>query len=157
MHRATLAAATLAVATMLGQAHAWAESARDGIEAADRAFEAAFAKGDAASVAQLYTVDGALLPPGAARVDGRAGIERYWKDAIDAGFKSIALQVEEVTDAGDLAVEVGRWRRAYRHPSSTPRLEHGGQKGVAVDGERLAARVRLRPVDRRRVLVVVLG
>jgi uncharacterized protein (TIGR02246 family) len=109
MRRATLAAATLAVATMLGQAHAWAESARDGIEAADRAFEAAFAKGDAASVAQLYTADGALLPPGAARVDGRAGIERYWKDAIDAGFKSIALQVEEVTDAGDLAVEVGRW------------------------------------------------
>lgn len=81
--------------------------AREDIEAALATFATAFNNGDGAGVAVLYTDDAALLPPGEARVDGRAAIQAYWQGAIDAGLTDIALQAVEVEEDGDMAYEVG--------------------------------------------------
>jgi uncharacterized protein (TIGR02246 family) len=106
MQRIFLGLCALAV---LGSSPAWAQSAKESIEAANAKFAAAFNRGDAGTVASLYTSDAALLPPGAARVDGRPAIERYWKGAIDAGFKNITLEAQEITETLDGSVEIGRF------------------------------------------------
>ena len=109
MHRSVLA---LCAVVILGCGPAWAETAKEGIEAANQRFEAAFNRGDAAAVAELYTSDAALLPPGEARVDGRPAIELYWKGGIDAGLKDLTLEAQEVTETADGAVEFGRFMLA---------------------------------------------
>jgi uncharacterized protein (TIGR02246 family) len=94
-------------ATVLWSGAALAETALEAVSAADRKFEQAFNRGDAAAVAAMYTPDGAVLPPGAPRADGREAIERFWRGAIDAGVGDITLRPEEVAESGDLAYEVG--------------------------------------------------
>lgn len=84
-----------------------AESPRDEIEAALVSFAAAFNKGDAAAVAAHYAEDAAVLPPDSARIDGRLGIETFWKGAIDAGVSDLALKAVEVVPGGDYAFEIG--------------------------------------------------
>ena len=75
-------------------------------------FAAAFNAGDGAGVAALYTDDAALLPPGEARIDGRAAIEAFWQGAIDAGLSDLALQVDEVEEDGAFAYEVSSFSLA---------------------------------------------
>jgi uncharacterized protein (TIGR02246 family) len=70
-------------------------------------FVDAFNAGDAASVAGLYTEDAALLPPGGARVDGRAAIQAFWQGAIDSGMKIDDLHAVEVEARADMAGELG--------------------------------------------------
>ena len=92
---------------VLGSAEAQAESAREAITVAGAKFQEAFNRGDAAAVAQLYTPDGAVLPPDAPRADGREAIQRFWQGMIDAGLRELALQTMEVEEAGNIAYEVG--------------------------------------------------
>ncbi len=82
-------------------------AARTAIEAANKRFMAALAKGDAAALASLYTEDAELFPPGAPPVKGKAGIQQYWKGAIDAGLKHLALTTRTVEAHGDTAHEIG--------------------------------------------------
>jgi len=86
---------------------AWSDEARESIESRNREFAAAFMRGDAEAVAALYTENGQLLPPDAAVVEGRPAIAAFWKGAIDAGMKDLALETAEVESVGDLAYEVG--------------------------------------------------
>ena len=88
-------------------AQALADSPRDEIDAANASFAAAFNKGDAAAAAAFYAEDAAVFPPDAMRIDGRAGIEAYWRGAIDAGVTDVTLKAVEVTEAGDYAFEAG--------------------------------------------------
>lgn len=70
-------------------------------------FVAAFNAGDGASVANLYTEDAALFPPGAERIDGRSAIQTFWQGAIDSGMKIDKLHAVEVDSGGNIAGEVG--------------------------------------------------
>lgn len=88
-------------------AHAFADSPRDEIEAALVTFADAFNKGDAAAVAAHYAEDAAVLPPDSPRIDGRAGIEAFWKGAITAGVSDLSLKAVEVAPGGNYAFEVG--------------------------------------------------
>jgi uncharacterized protein (TIGR02246 family) len=102
--------ATIALAVVLAAsatAQVKAASPRDEIEAALVTFAEAFNKGDSAAVAGHYAEDAAVLPPDAARVDGRANIQTFWKGAIDAGLKDLTLKAVEVHGSGDMAFEVG--------------------------------------------------
>ena len=47
------------------------------------------------------------MPPGAARLNGRAAIQQHWQGILDAGVRDFSLTTLEVEEAGDLAVEVG--------------------------------------------------
>jgi uncharacterized protein (TIGR02246 family) len=91
------------------------EDVRDAIESGNRAFTAAFLRGDAQAVAELYTSDAQVLPPGAGTVAGRTAIAAFWKGAIDAGVKDLVLVTEQVESEGDLAYETGRVRLVSSH------------------------------------------
>ncbi len=80
---------------------------RESIEAVGKTLCERGNAGNAAGVAELYTDDAALMPPGVARLDGRDAIQQYWQGMLDAGVKDISLTTLEVEEAGDSAVEVG--------------------------------------------------
>jgi uncharacterized protein (TIGR02246 family) len=46
----------------------------------NKRFTVAFEEGNAAGLADLYTEDGQLLPPGSAPISGKGGIEAFWKE-----------------------------------------------------------------------------
>ena len=80
---------------------------RESIEAVGRTLCERLNAGNVAGVAELYTEDAVLMPPGAARLDGRDAIQQYWQGLLDAGVGDISVTTQEVEDAGDSAVEVG--------------------------------------------------
>lgn len=102
----------LAVVLALAATTGASAGARQDIEAALETFAAAFNGGDGAAVAAHYTEDAALLPPGEARVDGRAAIAAFWQGLIDGGITDLTLKAVEVEERGDLATEVGAFTLA---------------------------------------------
>jgi ketosteroid isomerase-like protein len=59
------------------------------ITAVDRAFEDAARKGDAETIASLYTSEGIVLPPDAPMIKGRDNVKNVWASVIDGmGLKS---------------------------------------------------------------------
>ncbi|MDH3742192.1 MAG: SgcJ/EcaC family oxidoreductase [Hyphomicrobiales bacterium] len=80
---------------------------RDSIEATIKTLVECLNGGDAAGVAAHYTNDAALLPPDAARIDGREGIQGVWQGLIDAHVRDVAMTTQEVDVFGNVANEVG--------------------------------------------------
>ena len=80
------------------------------IEAANRGFMAAFAKGDAAAIAALYTSGSQVLPPNSDVVNGTEAVREFWQGAMALGLTGARLDTVEVEAAGDTAIEVGRYR-----------------------------------------------
>ena len=68
---------------------------------------AAFAKGDAAAVAAMYTEDAYVLPAGAAMVKGRSAIEALWREDMKqiGDPKITTLDVKPL--GGEAAREIG--------------------------------------------------
>ena len=99
-------------------------TARDSIEATIKSLVESLNGGDAAGVAAHYTDDAALLPPNAARIDGREGIQGVWQGLIDADVRDVALTTQEVDVFGDVANEVGLI-------SATAPSEDGGRVQLA--------------------------
>jgi uncharacterized protein (TIGR02246 family) len=79
------------------------------IQAANERFMRAFAQADAAGLASLYTEDGQLLPPGGAAAHGWQTIRAFWQAVMDSGISAAQLEVAEVEDHGDTAIEVSRY------------------------------------------------
>lgn len=82
---------------------------RKAIEEGDARFSDAVRKGDGAAIAALYTDDATVLPPDSDPVKGRAGIQAFWQGALRMGIKEAVLTTEDVSSAGDLACEIGRF------------------------------------------------
>ncbi len=79
---------------------------RDAIAAGNERFMAAFARQDAAAVAELYTENAKLLPPNSDILEGRAAIQAFWQAVMGMGIASAQLEIQEVDAVGDTAVEV---------------------------------------------------
>lgn len=86
-----------------------ASGVRDAIANANRQFEQKFADGDARGMALLYTIDGAVLPPGAPMQQGTDAIEAFWKMVMNMGIKSAQLETVQLEAEADTALEVGRY------------------------------------------------
>ncbi len=82
---------------------------RSAIVACNTHFMHAFGRGDAAGLANLYTVGGQLLPPHSEVVAGRDAIRTFWQGALDSGLTEATLDTVEVNSTGETAVEVGRY------------------------------------------------
>jgi uncharacterized protein (TIGR02246 family) len=82
-------------------------TARASIEATIKTLLESLNGGDAAGVAAHYTDDAALLPPHAARIDGREEIQGVWQALIDADVRDVTMTTQEVDVFGDVANEVG--------------------------------------------------
>ncbi len=78
-----------------------------GTSATNRQFEEAFARGDAAACAAVYTDDAKILPPDSPVLTGKQAAQALWQSFIDMGVKRVSLQRLELEDMGDRAVEIG--------------------------------------------------
>lgn len=87
-----------------------ADDARSGVDATNRAWEAAVSRGDGAAVAALYTSDGQLLPVQNDFVTGTEAIRAFWQGAFDAGIKGASLETVEFESYGNSAHEVGKYK-----------------------------------------------
>ncbi len=90
-------------------------------------FESTFARGDAADIADWYTDDGMLLPVGSDFVKGKQDIEAFWQEAIDLGIKHIKLDLIEVEQHGDTAIEVSYYTM---RSADDQVIDHG--KGIVI-------------------------
>ena len=73
-------------------------------QAAEDIFAARVNAGDAAGIAKLYTSDAVVMPPGAPRVEGRAGIQRYWAEVVK-GVTDFKLTTIDVRTMGPNAAQ----------------------------------------------------
>jgi uncharacterized protein (TIGR02246 family) len=79
----------------------------DQIKALDSGVADGVNAGDATAVASYYAEDAAILPPGAARMDGREAIQGYWQAGIDGGLSDVSIIGETVEITGDTSITVG--------------------------------------------------
>jgi uncharacterized protein (TIGR02246 family) len=100
----------LASVCLVNAAHAESENVRKAIEAGNRAFVAAFLNRDSTTIANLYTEDAQVIPPGSPVATGRPAIAAFWQSSIESGIKGIALETAAVESVGDLAYETGTVR-----------------------------------------------
>ncbi|HUH11859.1 MAG TPA: DUF4440 domain-containing protein [Longimicrobiales bacterium] len=83
---------------------------RQGIDETNRAAEQSIAAGDVAGfVAQTYTEDAMILPPGGPIISGHGGIEEFWSSAGEQlGLTGVRLETQELVTLGpDAAYEIG--------------------------------------------------
>lgn len=85
------------------------EGTRDAIAAANDRFMEAFGHQDADAIAELYTDDARLLPPGSPAVAGKADIRPFWTNVMGMGIREAKLETETIEADGGLACEVGRF------------------------------------------------
>lgn len=92
-------------------------------------FESTYARGDAAEIADWYTDNGMLLPAGFDFVKGKRDIEAFWYEAINPGIKQIKLDLVEVEQHGDTAIEVSYYTYTMRSAVDQV-IDHG--KGIVI-------------------------
>lgn len=73
------------------------------------AFQEAFNKRDAASLAMVYTEDARLMPFNAPMTTGRAGIQSFWQAGFNRGLSHIEKTPIDVQILGDTAIEMSRY------------------------------------------------
>lgn len=78
------------------------------IERANENFMETYRRGDAAGMAALYTRGGMLLPPNSDFVEGHQQIQGYWKAVMEMGVKDVQLQILEVEQCENTAIELSR-------------------------------------------------
>jgi uncharacterized protein (TIGR02246 family) len=81
--------------------------ARAAIEAANSKFSEAFARGDAKTLAAMYTPEAIAFPPDSEMIRGNEAIGNFWKTTRDSGVQSATLTTVDVGRSGDVAYEVG--------------------------------------------------
>ena len=82
---------------------------RGAIASANEKFMATFSKGDAAGMAALYTESGQILPPNSEIVTGKQALQGFWQALMDMGIKEAKLEIVEIEDHGDTAIEVSKY------------------------------------------------
>jgi uncharacterized protein (TIGR02246 family) len=79
------------------------------IAVVNRMFTDAYARGDAAGVAALYTTDGQILPPNSEMITGHEPIAGFWQFVMGLGIATVRLDSSELAVQGGMAVEIGRY------------------------------------------------
>lgn len=76
-------------------------------------------KRDAAAIAQNYTEDGVLMPPGAPIAEGREAIEKAWSGMMKTPGFELTFEPTTilVSSAGDLAMDRGTYRFSSTGPN----------------------------------------
>ena len=81
---------------------------------------------DAAAIANLYTEDGAVMPPNAPIGKGRAAIKQAWASMLGTPGFSLTFVPEQivVSSSGDMALDRGTYSLAVA-PSGAPKTDTG--------------------------------
>ena len=94
------------------------------IDGANRELARNLENGNAAAIANGYTVDARLLPPNADLLTGRQAVEAFWQGAVDAKM-TLTLVAKKVQEAGDYAIETGEFNSAVPGPGGEPIRDSG--------------------------------
>jgi len=97
----------------------------DELSQMNRDFAKALNNKDAVAAASLYTEDAMELPPNEAPFSGRDKIQKYWKDAIDAGVFNVSVATTSTGSNGDLGYEIGRYELSIKDSTGKVTTEHG--------------------------------
>ena len=81
----------------------------EAITAIDEKFTGYYNGGNTAGMAELYTENGQLLPPGGDIISGREAIQIFWQGVKEMGIKTVRLDTVEAEGFGDTAVEIGKY------------------------------------------------
>jgi len=79
------------------------------IRALSNSFESTFSISDLTKIAEFYTENGMLLPSGFDFVRGKQDIKEFWQSAIDMGIKYIKIDIIEVEQHNDTAIEMSNY------------------------------------------------
>ncbi|HET7030201.1 MAG TPA: nuclear transport factor 2 family protein [Candidatus Limnocylindrales bacterium] len=88
-----------------GDAHGFDRTAR----AAHRRFVAGLRRQDAATATSGYADDARLVAPSADLIEGRTGIESFWRAGLDAGIRAVERVPVRLEGHGAIAFEIGRY------------------------------------------------
>jgi ketosteroid isomerase-like protein len=106
---ALVAATTVAVAACARNGAVAAADATAEGATVTRQWSQAFATGNAATLASLYTDDARSIPPGGPPIVGRTAIEEYWRGDIGRGGVGTALTPSDAFVAGDFLHTAGAY------------------------------------------------
>ena len=95
--------------TVPSKAQSGDASAEQAIEAANEQFMEAFGQADAEAIVALYTNDAVLLAPHRDPLEGPEAVAGYLRGVIEQGLTEIDLETTQVTQHGDLAIEMGEY------------------------------------------------
>jgi uncharacterized protein (TIGR02246 family) len=79
------------------------------VRASNDLFCDALKRGAPEEMAEMYTPDGQLMPPGGDFVRGHEAIEDFWRGVLDTGVEGLKLHSVELEVLADTAVEAGRY------------------------------------------------
>ena len=87
------------------------------IQTLDDRLAAAFNSGDGVRIAQMYTQDAILMPPGAKMIKGRDGVEQYWSTAArtvsDSKLTAVDVKTIDETEAQEIGSFTARYEGAH--------------------------------------------
>ncbi len=83
-----------------------APAIREVVEAGNYLFQRAFEDRDARALADLYTEDARVIPPGTAPIVGREAIAAFWGQLMET-TQRVRLETDDVEADGGLAAEQG--------------------------------------------------
>jgi uncharacterized protein (TIGR02246 family) len=99
-------------------------------------------KKDSAAIAQMYTEDGALMPPNAPISKGRAAVQQSWAAMMNTPGFELTFAPEQIVLSGsaDMAMDRGTFRMVVA-PSGKAQIDTGKYVVVwrKIDGEWKAA------------------
>jgi ketosteroid isomerase-like protein len=72
-------------------------------------FERLYKLGNMTEIAAFYSNNAMLLPAGSDLIEGRKAIEAFWQEAVEMGIRSIKIDLMELEQHGDSAIEVSRY------------------------------------------------
>lgn len=79
------------------------------IKAANEKLMVAVRQGDATEIAHIYRADVNVLPPYMEMLKGRPAAQAIWQGGIEMGIKDVILETVAVTEASDVACEIGKY------------------------------------------------
>lgn len=83
------------------------------------AFSQAYLDADAGALSQFYTVDGKILPPGTAIIQGRAAIKERWTLPEGVSILHHKVTPEEINIIGKYAYDIGYYEGATKRADDT--------------------------------------
>jgi ketosteroid isomerase-like protein len=91
----------------------YAQDVKSEIDKQNEAFEKAYMSHDFKTLAELYLADAIVYPQGSDIIKGREGIRKLW-ESYEKDMTAVDYQTIEVIDAGDYAIQVGKWDSTYQ-------------------------------------------
>jgi Ketosteroid isomerase homolog len=98
---------------MLIASPVYGQDVKSEIDKQNEAFDKAYASHDFKTLGQFYEEDAVVYPQGSDIIKGREGIQKLW-ESYEKDMTAVDYQTIEVIDAGDYAIQFGKYDATYQ-------------------------------------------